>query len=216
MSEEPKLSRRDLLRGRLLGRAADAASRFVEAAGALPAPRDAAPSTGRRFTLPVHRPPGAVDERSFLSGCTRCGECITACPVGAILLAPPKFREAAGTPMIDPHHAPCVMCPDAPCISSCEPGVLRPDRPRKMGVAAIQTMACLAHTGSFCTVCSERCPVQGAIELRAGKPKIHEDICTGCGVCASVCPAPVNAVVLMPMADRPSSTAGGARRRDEH
>ncbi len=208
MSDEPQLSRRDLLRGRLLGRAADAASRFVEAAGAGMGGLGKADAitgapTGRRFSLPVHRPPGAVDERSFLAGCTRCGECITACPVSAIVLAPAKFREAAGTPMIDPHHAPCVMCADTPCITACEPRVLRAEQPRKMGVAWIQTMACLAHTGTFCTVCSERCPVEGAIEVREGKPKIREDACTGCGVCASVCPAPVNAVVVMPLADRP-------------
>ena len=206
MSDDPKLSRRDLLRGRLLGRAADAASRFVEAAGASASPsREGPTAIGRRFTLPVHRPPGAVEERSFLAGCTRCGECINACPVGAIVLAPAKFREAAGTPMIDPHRSPCVMCPDTPCITACEPAVLRADRPLRMGVAWIQTMACLAHTGTFCTVCSERCPVEGAIELRAGKPRIREDVCSGCGVCASVCPAPVNAIVVMPLADRPAA-----------
>jgi len=106
--------------------------------------------------------------------------------------------------MIEPHTTACIMCPDTPCITACKPGVLRADQPLKMGVAWIQTMACLAHTGSFCTVCSERCPVPGAIQVSAGKPRIREDICTGCGVCASVCPAPSNAVVVMPLADRPS------------
>lgn len=163
---------------------------------------------GRRFALPIHRPPGAVDEVSFLAGCTRCNECITACPVDAIVLAPARFREAAGTPMIEAHTAACVMCADTPCITACKPGVLRADQPRKMGVAWIQTMACLAYTGSFCTVCSERCPVQNAIEVSAGKPTIRADVCTGCGVCASVCPAPTNAIVVMPLADRPSNVTG--------
>lgn len=214
MSDDPKLSRRDLLRGRLLGGAANAASRIVDSANArmgnAPQPSaSGAHATGRRFTLPVHRPPGAIDERSFLAGCTRCGECISACPVGAIVLAPAKFREAAGTPMIDPHRSPCVMCADTPCISSCEPEVLRAEQPLQMGVAWVQTMACLAHTGTFCTVCSERCPVDGAIEVHDGKPKIREGVCTGCGVCASVCPAPVNAIVVMPLADRPAPTPRG-------
>lgn len=216
MSDDPRLSRRDLLRGRLLGRAADAAARIVDATstGLGDTSREAGLGTGRRFSLPVHRPPGAVEEKAFLAGCTRCGECISACPVGAIVLAPSRFREAAGTPMIDPHHSACVMCPDTPCISACEPGVLRVDRSLKMGVAWIQTMACLAHTGSFCTVCSERCPVENAIEVRAGKPRIREDVCTGCGVCAAVCPAPVNAIVVMPLADRPAETTGAPEKPD--
>jgi ferredoxin-type protein NapG len=187
MADDPKLSRRDFFRGRLPAQTPQ------------PAP---APTSPRRIALPIHRPPGSVDEAAFLAGCTRCGECITACPVGAITLAPAQFRHAAGTPMIDPYAAACVMCPDTPCIAACEPGVLRADRSQRMGVAYIEKMACLAHTGSFCSVCSERCPVPGAIEVANGRPRIREDVCTGCGVCAFVCPAPTNAVVVLPLADR--------------
>lgn len=212
MSEPSPISRRDFLRGRLRG-AAKAAVQSLEATThslqkaipPLPSPAKAAP-TGRRFSLPIHRPPGAIDERSFLTGCTRCGDCISACPVHTIVVAPERFREAAGTPMIDSTIAGCVMCEDTPCITACKPGVLRADRPKKMGVAWIQTIACLAHSGSFCSVCSERCPVENAIEVVAGKPRIREDVCTGCGVCAAVCPAPTNAVIVMPLADRPPTT----------
>lgn len=206
MSDEPRLSRRAMLFGRLFQGApanSDAADSTPSGRSNRPAPR----AVGRTFALPVHRPPGAVDEVAFLSGCTRCNECIAACPVGAIVHAPARFREAAGTPMIDPYAAACIMCADTPCISACKPGVLRSEQPMKMGVAWIQTMACLAHTGSFCTVCSERCPVPNAIEVVAGKPRIRENVCTGCGVCASVCPAPSNAVVVMPLADRPQRVA---------
>ncbi|MCC6358981.1 MAG: 4Fe-4S binding protein [Phycisphaerales bacterium] len=72
-----------------------------------------------------------------------------------------------------------------------------------MGVAYIERADCLAYTGSFCTVCSERCPVPGAIELSQGTPTIRAERCTGCGVCAEVCPAPANAIVVMQLADRP-------------
>ena len=220
MTEDSGLSRRDFLRGRLFGRVDTLAAKPIGAVALAfdaAVPSDAAHdgklpgrlgAIGRKFALPIHRPPGAVDELSFLSGCTRCNECIIACPVSAIVHAPARFREAAGTPMIDPYTTACIMCADTPCITACKPGVLRADQPPKMGVAWIQTMACLAHTGSFCTVCSERCPVPEAIEVRAGKPRIREDVCTGCGVCAAVCPAPTNAVVVMPLADRPRNSPG--------
>lgn len=236
MREEPELTRRQLLRGGFLRRLADAAAAAASAAGVTgdatagagagsglsagsesPLNLGVKPGTGpigRRFTLPIHRPPGAINEAAFLAGCTRCGECIPVCPVGAIKLAPERFREAAGTPMIDAHETACIMCADTPCITACKPGVLRPEQPRKMGVAWIQNMACLAYTGSFCTVCSERCPVPGAIEVKAGKPRILENACTGCGVCASVCPAPTNAVVVMPLADRPIAPLHSPREPD--
>ncbi len=63
--------------------------------------------------------------------------------------------------------------------------------------ARIHEGACLAHR-SFCTVCSERCPIAGAIVVELGKPRIVDGLCDGCGMCASVCPAPTNAISLDP------------------
>ncbi len=63
--------------------------------------------------------------------------------------------------------------------------------------AIIQGRFCLALT-SFCSVCSERCPVPGAIHRERGLPMISADACTGCGICHDVCPAPRNAVLMMP------------------
>lgn len=207
--DSPRPSRREFLR-RWWSRSEPA--RRPSPAAAPPGPDPARPQrVPRALPLPIHRPPGAVPEAAFLAGCTRCSDCIRACPVNAIILAPPRFRHAAGTPMIDPYSSACVMCADTPCIAACEPGVLRRDRPLKMGVAYIERGACLAYTGTICTVCSERCPVPGAIQLSGGKPLIHAETCTGCGVCAFVCPAPANAVVLMPLADRPDAGASPVR-----
>lgn len=158
----------------------------------------------RRRTIPVLRPPGAIDEPLFLDGCTRCDECVRACPHDAIVHAPDRLREAAGTPIIDPDRQPCLMCEDFPCIAACEPQVLSPRIPKAMGTAKITRHLCLAHHGTTCTVCSERCVVPGAIDVIDGKPTVNETTCTGCGVCRYVCPAPENAILLMPSFLRPA------------
>jgi ferredoxin-type protein NapG len=158
----------------------------------------------RRRTIPVLRPPGAIDEESFLRGCTRCELCIEACPHDAIVHAPAQMREAAGTPMIQVDHQPCLMCADFPCIAACEPSVLTHLVPLSMGTAQVTQHLCLAHHGTTCTVCSERCPVEGAIAVNQGKPTINESVCTGCGVCRYVCPAPENAILHMPTFIRPT------------
>ena len=75
---------------------------------------------------------------------------------------------------------------------------LRPGRDPDDQVAQIQTDACLAHRSTLCTVCSERCPEPGAIRVEHGKPSVSLEACTGCGTCRDVCPAPYNAVIIVP------------------
>jgi Na+-translocating ferredoxin:NAD+ oxidoreductase RNF subunit RnfB len=72
-------------------------------------------------------------------------------------------------------------------------------------VAVIQGRFCLAYT-SFCTVCSERCPVPGAMKVENGIPMVVADTCTGCGICHEVCPAPTNAVLVLPRQRLPRFT----------
>lgn len=157
-----------------------------------------------RRVFPVHRPPGAVAEADFLDHCTRCGDCLKACPHQAIVLAPARLREAEGTPMIVAGDSPCQYCLDTPCASVCVPQVLRSDYPRKMGTAQVERMDCLAWQRSFCTVCEERCPVPGAVTLDLGKPGVDASACVGCGICVNVCPAPRRAIVLNPEMNRPA------------
>ncbi len=153
----------------------------------------------------LQRPPGAVAEGQFLASCTRCGDCVTACPPNAIVWAPPEAGERrAGTPFIEPIRQACVMCIDTPCISACEPGVLRKELPLTMATARIDTEACLPYQGQPCQLCVDQCPVDGAMSQdEVGRPQINADACTGCGVCLQVCPAPRNAIVHQPLASRP-------------
>lgn len=156
-------------------------------------------------TVPVFRPPGAIEEPQFLARCTRCGDCIDACPHDAIRTATQRYGLGVeGTPVIEPDTQACLMCEDFPCIASCEPGVLSKNVPPVMGTAVVTEHLCLAHHHTTCTVCSERCPVPGAISVEAGKPTVNEATCTGCGVCRYVCPAPENAILLMPAFARPA------------
>jgi Pyruvate/2-oxoacid:ferredoxin oxidoreductase delta subunit len=64
--------------------------------------------------------------------------------------------------------------------------------------AIVQGRFCLAYRNSFCSVCSERCPVPGAIIKERGLPRVDPALCTGCGICHDLCPAPRNAILMIP------------------
>jgi len=221
-------TRRDFLRGNFLRRFFDEASRPTSRRaassipGAVAAPEADAvvmryPKTsgdtrvGRRANargaehLPVMRPPGAVAARQFLELCTRCDDCADACPHNSIQKASPRLRGVAGTPVIDPIIQPCWLCEDMPCVTACKTGALDPSLEPQLGTASVQEQTCLAHQGGTCTTCAERCPVEGAITLSQGRPNINQEACTGCGICQYVCPAPQNAILLMPMFARPTA-----------
>lgn len=194
-AQQPTISRRDLIRGRLFGLFGGRSAAPTEA----PEQRAEAPSPARR-PIPLLRPPGAIAEADFLAACTQCEACQYACPHDAIVPAPVRARGAAGTPVIEPLSQPCMMCPDTPCIDACPSGALLPTDRIRMGTARINPLDCLAGTGCFS--CGERCPVPGAITRQGGKPVVSADACTGCGICQWVCPAPHNAVLILPAQDR--------------
>jgi ferredoxin-type protein NapG len=198
-------SRRDLFRG-LLGRARPKpvlVGYVGPADSTRPPDAPRPPRFGRGTLLPVLRPPGAIEESAFLAACTRCNACVEACPHDAITLAPDRLRGIAGTPVVNPAASPCRVCADRPCAAACEPQALRLDLPPRMGTAVISPLACLAHRNSPCSTCVEQCPVDGAIRWENGRPTVDPAACTGCGVCQSVCPAPQNAVMILPAKDRP-------------
>lgn len=153
------------------------------------------------MVVPLLRPPGAIDELSFLTKCTRCDKCIEACPHKAIKKAEAKFGAALGTPMIEPTEAPCYLCEDMPCIAACPDGALLPTESPKMGAAFIAQNKCFAHNGMVdgCEYCFTSCPQKGtAIRMENRKPRIDEKACVGCGICAYYCPAPGKAISVVP------------------
>ena len=66
------------------------------------------------------RPPGALDEKDFLSSCIKCGQCVQVCPVQAIKLADLIDGVGVGTPYIDPRKQACdFSCDAVQCILAC-------------------------------------------------------------------------------------------------
>ncbi len=53
------------------------------------------------------RPPGALDEKDFLSSCIKCGQCVQVCPVNAIKLADLIDGFGVGVPYIDARAQAC-------------------------------------------------------------------------------------------------------------
>ena len=76
------------------------------------------------------RPPGALDEKDFLSSCIKCGQCVQVCPVAAIKLADLIDGMGVGTPYIDPRQQACdFSCDAVQCVLACPTGSLTYHRP---------------------------------------------------------------------------------------
>lgn len=76
------------------------------------------------------RPPGALDEKDFLSSCIKCGQCVQVCPVQAIKLADLTDGFGVGTPYIDNRAQACdFSCDAVQCVLACPTGSLTYHKP---------------------------------------------------------------------------------------
>ena len=144
--------------------------------------------------VPV-RPPWALGETLFTQRCTRCGDCIGACPTGIL------YKGRGGFPQVDFSHGECLFCPD--CTAACEPAALQksPGRAPWALRAALDTEACIAFQGVECRACADPCEPR-AIRMRpriggVALPEIELSACTGCGACYAPCP--VQALRIQPI-----------------
>jgi len=130
------------------------------------------------------RPPGAVDDALFLERCTKCSDCIKACPPGAIVA-----HAHDGTPVIFADQSPCLLCEDFPCIAACATEALVPVDgvgDVRMGIAAISHRLCTAGQG--CHACVSKCPTNAlAMDFESLRLMIVPEACVGCGMCELVC-----------------------------
>jgi len=76
------------------------------------------------------RPPGALDEKDFLSSCIKCGQCVQVCPVSAIKLDDIGHGFGIGVPYIDSRTQACdFSCDAVQCILACPTGALAYEKP---------------------------------------------------------------------------------------
>jgi len=159
------------------------------------APEISAPQSSRRSFLrgnvksdvvPV-RPPW-TDEQLLVETCTRCNDCITACPENVLV------RGEGGYPAFDPKqgYGMCTFCGD--CAKACSQGTFDAARSPAWSLRAeIAPAACLAEAAIHCETCRDSCDASAIDKIfRIGKParlQISVETCTGCGACISVCPA---------------------------
>ncbi|MCK3655717.1 ferredoxin-type protein NapG [Pasteurellaceae bacterium Macca] len=161
------------------------------------------------------RPPGALSEEAFVSACTRCGQCVQACPYEMLHLASLLASVEAGTPYFTARDKPCEMCEDIPCMNACPSGALSglgSINEAKMGLAVLlDHETCLNWQGLRCDVCYRVCPlIDKAITLERVHndrtsihakliPTVHSDACTGCGKCEQACVLEEAAIKVLPM-----------------
>jgi MauM/NapG family ferredoxin protein len=147
------------------------------------------------------RPPGALQENLFLETCSRCAKCVEVCPAQCIKLDPER-TVAGGAPYIDVDTMPCVLCTGLECMHYCPTGALArtPLHDIDMGTAVWHEERCVRSHGEPCTMCVDHCPLgTTALELANDRIVVHEDGCTGCGVCQNNCPTTPKSITVTPV-----------------
>ncbi len=154
---------------------------------------------------PAVSPPGSSGTAQFLSRCTACQLCVSACPTGVLQ---PGLLEYGVAGLLRPRldfttsfcNFDCTRCGEV-----CPTGAIGRLAPAEkqftqIGIADFYPDRCIVVTeGTDCAACSEHCPTKAVStepygdNLRA--PVMVQERCIGCGACEFACPAePLKAI----------------------
>lgn len=154
MPEEIDLARRGLFRGRL------------------------------RVAEPPVQLPWSVAWPQFSAGCTRCGDCLAACPEQILI------NGEGGFPSVDFQRGECTFCGD--CVAACKEPLFRPASETPWQYKASIAANCLANSQVYCQRCQDSCEPRAIRFIptlgRVPTPVIELDSCNGCGACVQDCP----------------------------
>lgn len=155
------------------------------------------------------RPPGALEELTFRGVCTRCGNCVRACPSGIVAqdLGPNGWASLL-TPVLhfrkDYCREDCVKCTEV-CPSGALTRVSREGKTSmRLGLPRVDMSVCRLGEDRECSVCRSRCPYNVIRYVFSETdytltPHLDREKCTGCGACEAACPtAPRKAIVVLP------------------
>jgi len=133
-------------------------------------------------TIHVRLPWLAADR--FVDDCTRCGECLSACPEK--IIAP----STGGFPSIDFARGECTFC--GACADACPESLFHRHGTEPWTFKAVISDECLAKRHVMCRSCEDACALRAIVfaPVSGGfpSPEIAIADCTGCGGCVSVCP----------------------------
>lgn len=206
---------------RRLSRQEESRRRFLRAGfltGAIVALQPLFSWVSRRLGRLRLRPPGALEETSFLGACIKCGQCVQVCPVEAIRLADLDDGLGHGAPYIEPREQACDFSCDAlSCILACPTGALSHELGAKEEVAIgiaelVRPDACRARRGEGFRGTTRGQLFSGRLryeEIDRWVPQLVRDYeydLELCDLCVRECPIGTTALRLEPLPDGRGST----------